>query len=258
AWPNSPRVVVELINEYISNDFYSRMQQLINDIRSAGYTNPILVNKWNQPLTVINDPLGNTYQGYHYYFNSWSPSGAISQVKNALSKGIKLINTEVGADYRESTYFTTTTVEELGTILNQCASLGVGNCVWVNENLNNWSNYQSLSLSMPAVLSPLMSTLEPTPTSAPTPNPEQKSTSNWIMDDFESNTLSNWSGKTITRGEVVKTARYDSYSGSYHAVFDTTGSTQTYENAFLTKNVDTSIANASGQFYFSDYRVEVS
>lgn len=60
AYPNNQRVIVELINEYVSNDFYPRMQALVDEIRQAGYTNPLLVNKWNQPWTAINDPLANT------------------------------------------------------------------------------------------------------------------------------------------------------------------------------------------------------
>jgi hypothetical protein len=147
TWPNNQRVMVELINEYVSADFYTRMQSLVNEIRSAGYTNPIVANKWDQPWTMINDPLNNTYQGYHYYFNSWSPSGAISNIKTALSKGIKLINTEIGADYRESSYFTSSTVAELSSYLSQCSSLGVGNTVWMNENLGNWPRYEELNLT---------------------------------------------------------------------------------------------------------------
>jgi hypothetical protein len=135
AWPNNPRVMVELINEYVSSDFYTRMQSLVTEIRSAGYTNPIVANKWDQPWTVIEDPLNNTYQGYHFYFNSWSVSGAMSQINTARSKGIKLISTEVGADYREHSYFTSSTVAELNSFLNRCSSLGVGNTVWMNEIL---------------------------------------------------------------------------------------------------------------------------
>jgi len=88
-WPNNQRVMVELINEYVSNDFYPRMQDLVDQIRDAGYTNPIVANKWNQPWTIIDDPLDNTYQGYHFYFKSWSVSAAISQMERAMSKDIK-------------------------------------------------------------------------------------------------------------------------------------------------------------------------
>ncbi len=172
AYPNNQRVFVELINEYVSSDFYSRMQSLVTEIRSAGYTNPLIVNKWNQAWTVINDPLDNTYQGYHYYFNSWSPSGAISQLRTAQSKGIKLLNTETGADFNDNSAFTTSTVAELNQFLSQCASMGIGNTVWMYENLNNLPRYQQLNLDFPSVTSPMSeATPSPSPTSTPTPSP---------------------------------------------------------------------------------------
>jgi hypothetical protein len=151
TWPNNPRIAVELINEYTSSDFYTRMQQLVNDIRAAGFTNPIVVNKRAQPWAVLNDPLNNTYQGYHFYFDFWSVSGAISQMKIALHMGIKILNTEAGADSRESSYFTVDTVNELNSFLNQSRSLGVASCVWMNDNLNNWPTYQTLGLIFPRV-----------------------------------------------------------------------------------------------------------
>jgi hypothetical protein len=149
TWPNNPRVMVELVNEYVSTDFYSRMQSLVNEIRDAGYTNPVVVDKWNQPWTVISDPLDNVYQGYHFYFNSWSVNGAIQQINTALSKGINLINTEVGASYNEGKDFTTETVKELFNFLQQCTELGVGNTVWMNENLGNWPYYKNLDFEFP-------------------------------------------------------------------------------------------------------------
>ena len=158
AFRNNNRVTIELINEYVSSDFYSRMQALVTEIRNAGYTNRIVVNKFAQAWKVINDPLRRTYQGYHYYFNTWSVSGAISNIKLALSKGIKLICTEIGADYREYSYFNSGTVGELNSFLSQCASLGVGNAVWMNYHgswSNNWPRYKSLSVRFPTVYSPI-------------------------------------------------------------------------------------------------------
>ena len=149
TWPNNPRVMVELVNEYVSTDFYSRMQSLVNEIRDAGYTNPVVVDKWNQPWTVISDPLDNVYQGYHFYFNSWSVNGAIQQINTALSKGINLINTEVGASYNEGKDFTTETVKELFNFLQQCTELGVGNTVWMNENIGNWPYYENFDFEFP-------------------------------------------------------------------------------------------------------------
>ena len=149
AWPNNQRVMVDLINEYTSSDFYSRMQDLVNEIRSAGYTNPIVINKFSQQWKVINDPIDNTYQGYHFYFNSWSVSGAISQMETALSKGIKILSTEVGADFNGYRNFDSSEVKELNDFLEWCTNRGIGNAVWVNENLMNWQSYKELGINFP-------------------------------------------------------------------------------------------------------------
>lgn len=149
-WPNNPRVMVELINEYISSDYNTRMQGLINRIRSAGYTNGIVVNKWTTAWHKFSDPRDNTYQGYHFYFNTWSVTGATNQMNIALSRGIKVINTEVGADYHEDRSFTTGTVGELETFLQWCYDRDIGNAAWMYKNLHNWPYYQQLGFSMPS------------------------------------------------------------------------------------------------------------
>jgi hypothetical protein len=216
------------------------MQQLVTEIRAAGYTNPIVVDKWNQPWTIIKDQLNNIYQGYHFYFNSWSVSGAMSQMKTALSKGIKIINTEVGADYNEYSSFTTATVDELNTFMAQSASLGVGNTVWMNENLNNLPRYQSLGIDFPTV------------SASETPSPSaSQALSTQFLDGFESKSFSTWNGITTTQGDSVVIANDVPYQGNYHARFYTNGNYRGQENAYLTKNVNLQTANASGYFRFS-------
>jgi hypothetical protein len=148
-WPNHPRVMVELINEYVSSDYNTRMQGLIDAIRAAGYTNGIVVNKWTTAWHKFDDPLDNTYQGYHFYFNSWSVAGATQQMEYALARGIKVLNTEVGADFNEYRSFTTSTVSELTAFLRWCADRGIGNAVWMYEDLSNWNRYQQLGLQIP-------------------------------------------------------------------------------------------------------------
>lgn len=155
AFPNNPRVMVELLNEYVSIDFQQTTQTLINAIRNAGYTNPIVVNKWNTGWsTYPTDPKSNLYGGMHFYFNSWSVSGALSQMNYALSqvqsgklKGV--INTELGADYNEASQFSSSEVQELNNFLSECAAKGIGNCIWMNENLSNIRRYTELGLNMP-------------------------------------------------------------------------------------------------------------
>jgi hypothetical protein len=97
-------------------------------------------------------------------------------MQTAQSKGIKLINTEVGADYNEYSAYTTSTVNELNQFLSQCASMGIGNTVWMNENLNNMPRYQQLNLDFTNVDSPTNTATGPMPTSSPTPTTTPKPT----------------------------------------------------------------------------------
>ena len=127
------------------------MQGLLDDIRDAGYTNMIVCNKWNTgwSSSKLIDPLDNTYMGYHFYFNSWSVSGATSSMQEALNAGIKLINTEIGADFNEYSQFSSSEVQELNDFMAWCAQREIGNTVWMNENLNNWESYQDLGIDFP-------------------------------------------------------------------------------------------------------------
>ena len=138
-------------NEYVSTDFHTTFQDIIDTVRDAGYTNTLVIDKWNTNWSsaLFDDPADSIYVGMHFYFNTWSVSGAISQMKTAQNLGLKLVNTEVGADYNEASAFTTSTVNELNDFLAQCAELGIANNVWMNENLNNWQTYQSLGIDFP-------------------------------------------------------------------------------------------------------------
>jgi hypothetical protein len=49
----------------------------------------------------------------------------------ALSRGIKVINTEIGVDYHEDRSFTTGTVAELEAFMQWCYDRGIGNTVWM-------------------------------------------------------------------------------------------------------------------------------
>ena len=145
---------------------------MTDNIREQGYRNTLVYNKWNQNWTKLDDPY-LSYQGYHFYFNSWSPSGAITQMQQAKAKGIPLINTEVGASYNEASDFTSSTVKELSDFLAWCAENGVSNTIWMNENLNNWSTYLRLGLKISGSGAP-----PPTPTPTPTAS---GCTLKWLM-----------------------------------------------------------------------------
>jgi hypothetical protein len=172
SYPNNSRVAVELINEYVRFDFYPRMQSLVTEIRSAGYTNPLILNKWDQAWTKIDDELNNTYQGKHFYFNSWEPAGAIANLQIALKLGIKLINTEVGASSDEYKLFNQANVDELKSFIAQTQALSVDNftvtnLIWMNNDSDNWQGYRQYGLAFVPDPTPDPTPI-PTPTTVPT------------------------------------------------------------------------------------------
>lgn len=172
SFPNNSRVAIELINEYTSNDYDVRIQLLINEIRNAGYTNPIVANKYDTAWYKFNDPLNNTFQGMHFYFNTWSSHGALKQMESAQSIGIdKIINTEVGASSDEYQDFSFINVNELKGFLSQCITLGVQNCLWMNNDSLNWPSYTKI-FSPQKLHTPANPT--PTITVQSTPKPTQK------------------------------------------------------------------------------------
>ena len=153
-WGNNPRVIIEIVSEYNGSDQFTRTQSVINDIRAAGYTNMILVNKQPSSNTWVKltDPLVKVFQGGHYYFadgqNNLSTTETRTQM--ALSKGISVVNTEVGASWNETPDYTTTNVNRLSQWLAWSKSNNVGNMIWLNHNVDNLATYVSLGLVIPS------------------------------------------------------------------------------------------------------------
>jgi len=153
-YQDNPRVYIELMNEYVSPDFNTVAQDLLNTVRAV-CTNYIVVDKWETNWYKLQDPLGKTIQGMHFYFNSWSVSGCITQMQQAISKGIKLImNTEDGADSSEGSAFSQGEVDEVSQFLAQCKTLEVNgvkiwNALWQNENMANIPYYDKFNLVVP-------------------------------------------------------------------------------------------------------------
>ncbi len=251
-YPNNQRVAVELINEYSSDDYDTRIQGLIDEIRGLGYTNPIVANKLYTAWQKFSDPLNNTFQGMHFYFNSWDASKAISQMNIALSRGItKIFNTEVGASSNEYKYYTQANVDELESFLSQSQALGVNSCIWMNNDTVNWQGYTQYNFTFNTPVAPTPSpspspeptatptptpsptpiptatptptlptpspTPKPTPTLSPTPSPTPVPT--LFADSFESKSFNRWSGKggTGTHFETIETR--NPQDGSYNAKF---------------------------------------
>ena len=116
----------------------------------------------------------------------------------------------------------------------------------MNENLDNWPRYKSLSIDFSVASAP-------EPEEPPTEPPAETPTSTILFyDNFESNSLAGWSSTTRTTGGTVKTANYVPYNGSYHVRFYTDGGASTQENAYLRRQVDLQETSARG-YYFSSY-----
>lgn len=146
------RLWVEPINEAGNGDLSTQIQTIVTATRSAGYTANLVFNKWKQSwssLASVNDPLDKTYFGYHFYFNSWSLSSAKSQMQSAMSLGLKIINTEIGADFNEASQFDQSEVVEVNDFSTWCKSNGISNTVWMRYGLENFSKYKSLGLVNP-------------------------------------------------------------------------------------------------------------
>ena len=153
----NPRVLIEMLNEF--NDqtyFYSVSDELADYLRAHGITNQLGVNLPPSYSNIVKYDAKLDFQGYHFYFNSWSASGAMSWINTALSKGITLINTEQGANDAEPP-FTSTQKTYLNSYLDQCFDKGVGNLVWLNyysknglrKNLNAYESLPTPYLVMP-------------------------------------------------------------------------------------------------------------
>jgi hypothetical protein len=189
-YPNDSRVAIELMNEYAGGDYDNRTQRLIDMVRTAGYTNPIVTNKLYTPWHKFTDSLNNTYQGMHFYFNSYDTDTALGQMQLAFANGItKILNTEVGASFNEYRSFNYGNVKDLETFLLKSESLGISNCIWMNSDSDNWQGYTKYGFwgltvldtsidsatPQPAVI-PEQATTNPTlsPTFSPTQNPIPK------------------------------------------------------------------------------------
>jgi hypothetical protein len=120
----------------------------------------MVVNKFDprSDWQKFDDPLDNTYQGFHLYINQYplSRTGTAGLswkdiMQAAQDKGItKIVNTEVGADFRdEARYFTKSRVDEFYYMLQWCADRGIGNTIWLREDIDNLYFYEAYGLQMP-------------------------------------------------------------------------------------------------------------
>jgi hypothetical protein len=162
------RLWLEPCNERTNVDLAERVQDFLNAIRGAGYTSKIVVNQHGQSwssMATISDPLDKFYTGRHPYFENWSLEGIVGEMQTAKGYGLKLMNTEVGADSNDTEPFDQVEVDRLNAFLEWCYGNDVGNAVWMRYGLENYPKYQKLGLTFPSNAT----TPTPTPTNTPTP-----------------------------------------------------------------------------------------
>jgi hypothetical protein len=175
------RIWIEPQNEQLASDLVSHSQTFVDAVRNAGYTNNIVSNVfWRTPIqdmARVHDPLNKFWTGQHAYLDQNSLSNFKTIMQDGIDAGVKIINTEVGADAREIAYFTQTEVNQLNDFLQWCTDREIGNTVWLMYGDYDYPTYQSFGLVLPDVGSTLTPTPTPTQTPAPTPTPVPTPTS---------------------------------------------------------------------------------
>jgi hypothetical protein len=151
------RLWIEPQNEQLT-DITSHTQSFVTAVRNAGFTNNIVSDVFWRPTSItvafqkmatINDPLNKFWTGQHFYFDQISLSSAQKYMQQGLNLGLKLINTEIGADAREVDYFDQSEVNSLNSFMQWCADRGIGNTVWLMYGDYDYPFYQNFDLEFP-------------------------------------------------------------------------------------------------------------
>ena len=155
----SDRLWLEPLNEqkFVSS-FNAKIQGFIDRLRGPGYSHRVVANVfWEPHITsqaVIDDPLDRFWGGQHIYFTQggarvWSLEQAKDLMQDALDRGIKVFNTEIGADSFGQQYFTEQNVGEVSEFMEWCSSHDIGNAVWVLDGVYDYPRYKKLGLVFP-------------------------------------------------------------------------------------------------------------
>ena len=156
------RIWLEPQNEQLSGSLPDkvivRSQEFVTAARNAGYTNRIVSNVfWRTPLkdmAAVVDPLDKFYSGQHiYFFEAGAPAVTMTSAKkmmqDALDVGVKIVNTEIGADTTGQQRFTEEGVAMVTEFMQWCADRKIGNTVWTMYGDYDYEKYKSLGLEFP-------------------------------------------------------------------------------------------------------------
>lgn len=151
---SNPRIKIEPWNERSNNDMPSQAQTFISNIRSAGCNYGIVIDKWDHSWSDMqtvseSDPLNQFYTGYHYYFTNGAWTTAEQQMQYALDRNLKIINTEIGADYNEAGQFQQSEVDRVNQFNAWCEQRGITNTVWMVYGEQNLPTYINMGLRNP-------------------------------------------------------------------------------------------------------------
>ena len=153
-YPNNSRVWFEPFNEYSFSDFWTLCQNVLDELRSRGIASWLIFNKWTQPWSTLNDPYDKYAVSYHYYFDKsptqfWTAAGAIANMRLALNIGLRIVNTEMGANSNGGTAITVAEIAELNATLAWCHIQGIGCCLWNTNNVQDYAIMLDLGLVVP-------------------------------------------------------------------------------------------------------------
>lgn len=155
---NNPRIIPEIINEYVfanpPNTVWDLINDTVNSIKDDGITNLILNNKHSNAddWGAIGQHVKLDFHGKHSYFNNGddplnatnSLGWAQGHMENAMNGNcIPLVNTEIGASFLGAgdPSFNQTTVDVTKTYILWCRDLDIGNFIWMNKFASSATNH---------------------------------------------------------------------------------------------------------------------
>ena len=145
-------VIICIVNEYWWSTMYVYCEQLVQDLRNAGYTNPILNNKHNHAFDWDRHKTENPsldFYGMHWYFTDESDyrlySEWLKHMDSARDNGcLPLCHTEIGASHLGTQTWTQAQMDRLNDAVHESNARGNGCLVWMQKDADYRFKYEQL------------------------------------------------------------------------------------------------------------------